>query len=145
MDEDAARTAFEAALRSYRPEFEVFFLARFLGLEISYGDDVCVVEIDVKDFMFNPQGSLHGGIIAFALDVSMGHLIKRSHGRPGITLEMRTQYLRPAAVGRIRCEGRFLKKGRSINALEARMWNQDGKLAAVASSTWQLLAPEAPA
>lgn len=143
MDEDAARTAFEAALRSYRPEFEVFFLARFLGLEISYGDEVCIVEIDVRDFMFNPQGSLHGGVIAFALDVSMGHLINRSHGRPGITLEMKTQYLRPAAVGRIRCEGRFLRKGRSINSLESRMWNQDGKLAAVASSTWQLLAPGA--
>jgi uncharacterized protein (TIGR00369 family) len=63
----------------------VFFLARFLGLEISYGDEVCVVEIEVRDFMFNPQGSLHGGVIAFALDVAMGHLIKRSIGRPGIT------------------------------------------------------------
>jgi len=140
MNEDAARGAFEAALQSYRPDFGVFFLARFLGLEIFYADEVCVVEIDVKDFMFNPQGSLHGGVIAFALDVSMGHLIKRSLGRPGITLEMKTQYLRPAGVGRIRCEGRFLKKGRSINSLEARMWNQEGKLAAVATSTWQILA-----
>ncbi len=144
MDEDAARTAFEAALQSYRPDFGVFFLARFLGLEISYADEVCIVEIDVRDFMFNPQGSLHGGVIAFALDVSMGHLIKRSLARPGITLEMKTQYLRPAAVGRVRCEGRFLRKGRSINSLEARMWNQDGKLAAVATSTWQMLPENAP-
>ena len=118
MDEQAARQAFEAALESYRPEFGRFFLARFLGLEISYADEVCVVEIDVKDFMFNPQGSLHGGVIAFALDVSMGHLIKRSIGRAGITLEMKTQYLRSAGVGRVRCEGRFLKKGRSIVSLE---------------------------
>jgi hypothetical protein len=42
---------------------------------------------------------------------------------------MKTQYLRAAGIGRIRCEGRFLKKGRSIQSLEARMWNQDGKLA----------------
>ena len=145
MDEQAARQAFEAALESYRPEFGRFFLARFLGLEISYADEVCVVEIDVKDFMFNPQGSLHGGVIAFALDVSMGHLIKRSIGRAGITLEMKTQYLRPAGVGRIRCEGRVLKKGRSIVSLEARMTNAEGKLAAVATSTWQLLADETTA
>ncbi len=142
MDEQAARQAFEAALESYRPEFGRFFLARFLGLEISYADEVCVVEIDVKDFMFNPQGSLHGGVIAFALDVSMGHLIKRSIGRAGITLEMKTQYLRSAGVGRVRCEGRFLKKGRSIVSLESRMTNAEGKLAAVATSTWQLLADE---
>ena len=139
MNENEARDAFEAALQSYRPDFGVFFLARFLGLDISYGDEVCVIEIDVKEFMFNPQGSLHGGVIAFALDVAMGHLIKRAIGRPGITLEMKTQYLRPAGAGRIRCEGRFLKKGRSIQSLEARMWNQDGKLAAVATSTWQML------
>lgn len=142
MDEAAARNAFEAALQSYRPDFGVFFLARFLGLEISYADEVCIVEIEVRDFMFNPQGSLHGGVIAFALDVSMGHLIKRSHGRPGITLEMKTQYLRPVGIGRVRCEGRFLKQGRSIASLESRMWNQDGKLAAVASSTWQMLPPD---
>jgi uncharacterized protein (TIGR00369 family) len=60
----------------------VFFLARFLGLDISYGDEVCVIEIEVKEFMFNPQGSLHGGVIAFALDVAMGHLIKRAIGAP---------------------------------------------------------------
>jgi uncharacterized protein (TIGR00369 family) len=139
MDEDAARQALEAALQTYRPDFGVFFLARFFGLDIAYGNETCIVEIDVKDFMFNPQGSLHGGVIAFALDVSMGHLIKRTHGRAGITLEMKTQYLRPAGLGRIRCEGRFLKKGRSVNSLESRMTNPDGKLAAIATSTWQLL------
>jgi uncharacterized protein (TIGR00369 family) len=139
MDEKAARRAFEAALETHRPEFGRFFLSRLFGLEISYAEEVCIVEIDVKDFMFNPQGSLHGGVIAFALDVSMGHLIKRSIGRAGITLEMKTQYLRPAGVGRIRCEGRFLRKGRSIVSLESRMTNTEGKLAAVATSTWQML------
>jgi uncharacterized protein (TIGR00369 family) len=97
------------------------------------------VEVPVRDFMFNPQGSLHGGVIAFALDVSMGHLIRRTIGRPGITLEMKTQYLRPALSGTVRCEGRFLRRGRSINYMESRMTDEDGKLLAVATSTWQLL------
>ena len=140
MDEDAARLAFEEALRTQRPDFGTFFLAKLFGLEISYTDDSCIVELPVREFMFNPQGSLHGGVIAFALDVSMGHLIKRTIGRPGITLEMKTQYLRPAASGRVRCEGRFLRRGRSVNYLESRMTGEDGKLLAVATSTWQLLA-----
>ena len=139
MDEDAARDAFEGALRTHRPDFGTFFLAKLFGLEISYTDESCIVEVPVRDFMFNPQGSLHGGVIAFALDVSMGHLIKRTIGRPGITLEMKTQYLRPAVSGRVRCEGRFLRRGRSINYLESRMTSEDGKLLAVATSTWQLL------
>ena len=143
MDEDVARRAFDEALRTHQPGFGTFLLARLLGLEISYADESCLVAFTVHDFMFNPQGSLHGGVIAFALDVSMGHLIKRTIGRPGITLEMKTQYLRPATSGRVRCEGRFLRRGRTINYLEARMRDAEGKLLAVATSTWQLL-PERP-
>ncbi len=140
MDEDAARHAFEEALRTQRPDFGTFFLARLFGLDISYTDETCIVEVPVRDFMFNPQGSLHGGVIAFALDVSMGHLIKKTVGRPGITLEMKTQYLRPAVSGHVRCEGRFLRRGRTINYLESRMTDEEGKLLAIATSTWQLLA-----
>lgn len=139
MDETAARDAFEIALRTHRPDFETFFLARLFGLEISYGEDACIVEIPVRDFLFNPQGTVHGGIIAFALDVSMGHWIKRSTGRAGITLEMKIQYLRPAAVDRLRCEGRYLKQGKQISYLESRLTDRDGKLLAVATATWQHL------
>jgi uncharacterized protein (TIGR00369 family) len=142
VDENAARDAFEQALRTHRPDFGTFFLARLFGVEISYTDDTCVVEVPIRDFMFNPQGSLHGGVIAFALDVSMGHLIRHTVGRPGITLEMKTQYLRPAVTGRVRCEGRFLRRGRTINYLESRMTDRDGKLLAMATSTWQLLNDE---
>ena len=140
MDEDAARRAFDEALRTHQPGFGTFFLARLLGLEISYADESCLVAFTVHDFMFNPQGSLHGGVIATALDISMGHLIKHVTGRPGITLEMKTQYLRPAQAGRVTCEGRFLRRGRTVAYLEARMTGEDGKLVAAATSTWQLLA-----
>jgi uncharacterized protein (TIGR00369 family) len=139
MDEELAREAFETALRTHRPDFGTFFLARLFGLEISYAEEACIVEIPVRDFVFNPQGSVHGGVIAFALDVSMGHWIKHTTGRAGVTLEMKTQYLRPAVAGRLRCEGRYLKQGRQISSLESRMTGSDGKLIAVATATWQHL------
>jgi acyl-CoA thioesterase len=139
IDETAARAAFEHALAHYEQDFGTFFLARLFGLEISFPDpETCLVTLDVKDFMFNPQGTLHGGVIAFMLDISMGHLLKRSIGA-GMTLEMKTQYLRPARAGRIRAEGRFLKKGKSINYLETRLFDAGGNLLAAANSTWQLL------
>ena len=143
MDEAAARASFEEALRSHEPGFGTFFLARLFGLEISYPGETCVVECDVKDFMFNPQGSLHGGVIAFLLDVSMGHLIHHATGRPSLTLEMKAQDLRAVGPGRIRCEGRFLRQGRRISSTETRLTNAEGKLAAFATATWQML--EAPA
>ena len=140
FNDEAAQLAFARAIGDDRREFGNFFLTRLLGLEISYPDDdeCCVVELEVEDFMFNPQGSLHGGVIATVLDISMGHLLTRSIG-PGMTLEMKTQFLRPARMGRIRAEGRFLKKGKAINYLETRLTDAAGSVLAVASSTWQLL------
>lgn len=145
IDESAARAAFEHALAHHEQDFGTFFLAKLFGLDISFPDeDTCEVALDVKDFMFNPQGTLHGGVIAFVLDISMGHLLKKTIG-PGMTLEMKTQYLRPARAGRIRAQGKFLKKGKSINYLETRLVDAEGNLLAAANSTWQLLPQGAPA
>lgn len=141
MDEETAREAFETALSTYRPEFENFFLSRLFGLEFTYTDDSCRIEFPVREFMFNPQGTLHGGVAAFVLDVAMGHLLKRSSGAPGATLEMKVQYLAPLRPPRATCEGRFLRKGRSVAFLEARIWDAEGTLAAVATSTWRVGKP----
>ena len=141
MDEAAARAAFEQALSTYRQEFGVFFLARLFGLDFAYQKDgetdTCIVSGTVKDFMFNPQGTLHGGVLSFIVDVSMGHLLRHVAG-PGTTLEMKLQFFRPARVGPIQAVGRFLKKGRSINYLESRV-TQDGADICMATSTWMLL------
>lgn len=137
MDEAAARSAFETALGSYGEGFGTFFLARFLDLEISYPEDRCLVRLPVRDFLFNPVGTLHGGIIATVMDVSMGHLLNHAYGAGGATLEMKIQYLRPIAKGEASCEARFLQKGRSLAFLEARLYDQANKLAAVATSTWK--------
>jgi len=138
MDERIAKSAFHNAIETHVPAFETFFLAKFFGAEVSYGAETCIVELPVHDFLFNPQGSLHGGVIAFALDVSMGHLIRRATGRAAVTLEMKTQYIRPAVSGRVRCEARFLKRGRTVSFLESRMTDADGKVVAAATATWQM-------
>jgi uncharacterized protein (TIGR00369 family) len=66
-------------------------------------------------------------------------LDQHSTGRAGVTLEMKTQYLRPARSGRLRCEGRYLKQGKQISYLESRLTDDDAKLLAVATATWQHL------
>jgi uncharacterized protein (TIGR00369 family) len=137
MDESAARRRFERALSESEPAFEKFFLARFFDLEVSYGDETCRVAMPVSDYLFNPQGSLHGGALAFALDVSMGHLCNRFLST-GITLEMKTQFLRPV-TGDCHCVASFLKKGRRLAFVESRLYDEQDRLAAVASSTWMLL------
>lgn len=141
MDERAARTAFERAVATQRPEFENFFLARLLDLKFSYPGRSCVIEFDVEDFMFNPQGTLHGGVIATVMDISMGHLLKHVAG-PGTTLEMKTQYVKAAKSGRLRCTGTFTHEGKGVCYLQSTLTDAQGDLIALATATWKRLKTE---
>ena len=145
VDEAAARAHFEEAIESHEQAFESFFFARFLGLSFEYlpldapdpEREVCRLTFPVTDMLRNPQGSLHGGAMASAMDISMGHLVKKIAG-PGATIELKIQFMRPVMDGLVTCEGRFTKKGRSLSFMESRLMGPDGKLAALATATWKM-------
>ncbi len=135
---ELARLMGERAIGDGQQVFGSFFLSRLLGFEVSYTDDTCIVSFDVMPGLFNPQGTLHGGVLATAMDISMGHLLNRADG-PGATLEMKVQYLASVGSGRVRCEGSFLRRGRSVSFLQSKASGEDGKLIAFATATWKPL------
>ncbi len=137
IDLDRARAAFTRAAAGQREEFGDFFLARLLGLIITYPEDACEVAFDAENFLFNPQGTLHGGVLATALDIAMGHLVHR-HAGAGTTLEMKVQFLAPVHGGRVSCRSEALRRG-GIWFLRAEAHNEAGVLLAYATSTWKLL------
>lgn len=138
INEAATREIFESALASQKPEFGNFFLAKLLQLDIRFDNEVCYVALPVAPYLFNPQGSLHGGIIAMATDISMGHLIHHVTGKGGSTIEMKLQYLRPCNHGTLHFEGRFIKKGRQLAFMESRAFNEADKEVALATATWKM-------
>ena len=138
MNEILAKMAFDHALATHKPDFGTFFLARLLDLDISYPDEKCIIRFPIRDFLFNPQGSLHGGVIAIVLDISMGHLLHRSFGVGGATLEMKLQYLRPLKGDMAWCQAQFLRRGRNIAFLESRLYDAQDQLVAAATSTWKV-------
>jgi uncharacterized protein (TIGR00369 family) len=140
IDQDAARKAFERAAASPQEEFGDFFLARLLGFEITHVDETCEVKFAVHDFMFNPQGTLHGGMMTTALDVSMGHLLNRLAG-PGATLEFKVQFLAPVRTGHVTCRAEILRRGRSVCFLRSEARNDAGESVAFATSTWSMIRP----
>ncbi len=150
IDPVFVRDHIESVLETYEQVFEKFFLAKFLGLKFEYlpvdmantDKDHLRVSFEVTEMLMNPQGSLHGGIMAAVMDISMGHLLHKTVGTGGITIEMKTQYMRPALKGRAVVEGRFIKKGRTLSFMESRLWGVDEKLAAVTTATWKM--PDQP-
>ena len=125
--------------------FEKFFLSKFLGLNFEYiltnefdpAKTKLKITFNVNEMLMNPQGSLHGGIMAAVMDISMGHLLNKTEGM-GATIEMKVQYLRPVFEGIVTCEGGFIKKGRSLTFMESRLFDCRGKLAAFATATWKM-------
>jgi uncharacterized protein (TIGR00369 family) len=138
MDKSQVQEIFEAAAADGRQEFGSFFLSRLFGMAVSYEEETCVVFFEVKPFMHNPQGSLHGGVLATALDISMGHLLKQHFGA-GATLEMKLQYFAPVRSGVLTCRAGFLKKGRKTFFLQSSAQDSAGEMVAYATSTWKQL------
>lgn len=137
FDREAASNAFLNAIGTDEQKPASFFLSRMLGFDFSYPDGSCVVEFNVRDFMFNPQGSLHGGVISLAMDSSMGHLLYNLR-TAGTTLELKTQFLRPVGSGRVKAVGRMIRRGQSICFMQSEFVGADGELSAFATSTWKL-------
>src|SRR5262245_62927221 len=128
----------DRALSEERQEFGSFFLLRFFGMQVSYDQESCTVAFEVNPLMLNPQGSLHGGVLATALDISMGHLLKHQFGA-GATLEMKVQYFAPVRSGLVTCRASFLKKGRKTFFLQSSAMDGSAETIAHATSTWKQL------
>lgn len=119
--------------------FGDFFLSRFLDLDISYDDDAqeCAVRMPYAPYLCNPQGTVHGGVITTVVDISMGHLCHRFLST-AVTVEMQMRYFRPL-TGAGTCRARLLRPGRRIVHLESRMTDEQERLVAFGSATWQRL------
>ena len=145
IGQQQVRDHIDSVLQDCEQVFEKFFLAKFIGLNFEYlpehvnDSDKSVLKItfDVNEMLMNPQGALHGGVMATVMDISMGHLLNKTAGM-GATIEMKIQYLRPVRQGRVTCEGRFIKKGRALSFMESRLLDDAGKLAAIATATWKM-------
>ncbi len=145
IDRQQVRDHINSVLLDCEQVFEKFFLAKFIGLSFEYLPEKAAkrdktslkISFDINEMLMNPQGTLHGGIMAAVMDISMGHLLHKTSGM-GATIEMKIQYLRPVRQGRVTCEGRFIKKGRSLSFMESRLMDSDGKLAAIATATWKM-------
>ena len=145
IDTGPARAHIERAFDQHAQAFETFFFARFLGLSFAYlpadaadaEKQVCRVQFTVNDMLKNPQGVLHGGVMASVMDISMGHLVAKVAG-PGATIEMKVQFMRPVSAGLVTCEGRFTKRGRSLSFMESHLLDAEMNLAAHATATWKM-------
>lgn len=88
---------------------------------------------------YNALGCLHGGFISTLLDTAMACAIQSrlSKGQHYTTLEFKTNFLRPVyeKTGIVHADGRLIHFGRTTATAEGKLYDDQGKLYAFATTT----------
>jgi uncharacterized protein (TIGR00369 family) len=115
-------------------------IAELLGFSIvDAGPGRAVFAMQPAEWMYNPIGSVHGGVAATILDSCMGCAVHTTleAGVGYTTSDLQVRYIRAMSVGsgRVLAEGRVLHAGRRTATAEGRLLAEsDGTLLAHATT-----------
>jgi len=115
---------------------------KLIGLRVVRGhSDGVTLECAMRDQLKNLAGMLHGGVAATLADAAVGiALAKHFDGRrPCTTTDLKINYLRPIAHGKIVARSHLVRIGKKLCVGRVDMSDAQGKLAAVAIVTYLLL------
>jgi uncharacterized protein (TIGR00369 family) len=88
----------------------------------------------------NVQGLVHGGLIAALADSAMGFALRSvvGPGRRHVTIDMTVRFIRPVGDGSVTAEGTVVHAGTRIGFAEAEVRDEDGRVIAKASGTYDV-------
>ncbi|HEX3511077.1 MAG TPA: PaaI family thioesterase [Solirubrobacteraceae bacterium] len=107
-------------------------IARLLGFRVVEAEPGrAVFALEPAEWMYNPIGSVHGGVAATLLDSCMGCAVHTtlSAGVAYTTTDLQVRYIRAmtVATGRVLAEGRVVHRGRRTATAEGRLFVEDGE------------------
>jgi uncharacterized protein (TIGR00369 family) len=95
--------------------------------------------LDVGEHLYNPIGSVHGGIFATLLDSAMGCAVHSTlaAGQAYTTLELKVNLVKALTVDtpKVTAEGEVISAGRRVATASSRLIGPDGTLFAHATTT----------
>ena len=115
------------------PYFELLSM-KLLDVGIGYS----VLEIDLAKKHLQPFGNVHGGVFASIIDAATFwsvYLGVEDESLGLTTVDLKLNYLAPAASGKLMARGRQIKLGKTLGYADAEITDEGGKLLAHGSST----------
>ena len=113
--------------------------ARLLGIEVeSVEPGHAVLTMPIRDDLKQNHGIAHGGSIAAVIDSAMAIAIMPllAENEKTTTVDLTIHYMRPLTGGTARASARVVRAGRRIITVSAELFDEHGKLAATALSTY---------
>ena len=115
-------------------------VAELLGfrlIEIDPDQGTIEVAFTATEQFLNPAGTVQGGMLAAMLDDTLGPALVATlgDGEWAPTTDLHVQFLRPAAQGDLRGNGRVVRRGKDVAFLAGELRDGDGELVATATAT----------
>ncbi len=113
--------------------------AKLLGIEVdSLEPGHAVLSMQMRDDLKRNGGIAHGGAVATLIDSAMAFAIMQLLGENEhtVTVDLTIHYLRPLSEGSARASARVVRAGRRVITVSAELFDEEGKLAATAISTY---------
>jgi 1,4-dihydroxy-2-naphthoyl-CoA hydrolase len=123
--------------------FDAEYLPGLLGIRFDPGDDGVVhAELDLRKALFAPNGYVHAGAIVTLADTACGYgcMLNLPEGCTGFTtIELKTNFVRSAKEGTVRCEARLVHGGRTTQLWDATVSDAEGRTMALFRCTQLVL------
>lgn len=114
---------------------------RLVGMEVLRADDDgSEFRIEIEDRHLQAYGTAHGGVLAGLIDAAMGlAILARVPDRGCATVELKVNFLAPAAPGLLSAQGRVVSQGRRTVVAWADVLDAGGTHVACGLGTFQLV------
>ncbi|MGH3149631.1 MAG: PaaI family thioesterase [Streptosporangiaceae bacterium] len=115
-------------------------IAALMGLTLVRADPGRVTfQLDVGEHLYNPIGSVHGGVFCTLLDSAMGCSVHASlsRGQAYTSLELKVNFIKPLTLDTpsVVATGEVISLGRRVATASARITGPDGTLYAHGTTT----------
>ncbi len=121
-------------------------ISRTLGIRVvDVGSGTAAVEIDADSAIHgNQQGTVHGGLICELADAAIGtaHSTLMAEGESFTSIELKINFFRPVWNSTLRAVARPVQSGRTLTCYQCEILRDDGKVAAMVTSTVMTLRGE---
>jgi len=119
--------------RLQQPDQTLDPLLNFMGIKVEeISSERSVVSLPFQRGFVQGAGVVSGGVITTLADEAMAQVViaNLGEGETTTTIEMSSRFLRPVTGGEVRAEGRIVKKGKRVCAVQADVTDESGELVA---------------
>jgi uncharacterized protein (TIGR00369 family) len=119
--------------------------AKLIGMrlvDLKVGE--ATLKMEMRDDLQQPSGVLHGGVTATLIDTAMAFAMRTQLplDQNTATIDLTVHYLRPHLTGTVVCTAKVVRAGKRIFTISADVFGAEGKLIAMAISTYTKVGKE---